>query len=143
MIRRVVVIMAASLLFAAATVAQQDVRELFERARLLDENNQNLREAIRLYGQVVEDAEGQRALAARAEFRIGILYERLGRSADAQRAFRTVISRYPDQTEVAQRARLKIVDRNDHRDQIPFIRKTGPSADASYVETFTLADSTN
>lgn len=87
---------------------QQGARDLFERARMLDESNQNLSEAIKLYGQVVSQSNEQRALAARAQFRIGVLYERLGRKAEAQRAFQVVVNNYADQTDVAQRARMKL-----------------------------------
>jgi tetratricopeptide repeat protein len=75
---------------------------------MLDESNQNLTEAINLYGQVVSQASEQRALAARAQFRIGVLYARLGRKVEAQRAFQTVANQYADQTDVAERARAKV-----------------------------------
>jgi Tol biopolymer transport system component len=94
-------------LFAITVFAQQNTREIFERARMLDESNQNLSEAIKLYGQVVSQSNEQRALAARAQYRIGVLYERMGRKAEAQRAFQTVVRQYGDQPE-AGRARAKI-----------------------------------
>ena len=117
LLRTVATIIIATLL-AASTFAQQNPRELFERARMLDESNQNLAEAIKLYGQVVSQANEQRALAARAQLRIGMLYERLGRKADAQRAFRTVVNQYSDQTEVAQRARAKLPAANTGKSKI-------------------------
>ena len=89
-------------------MAQQNAREVFERARMLDESNQNLSEAIKLYGEVVNHASGERVLAARAQFRIGILYERLGRKAEALRAFQVVANQYSDQSDLAQRARAKL-----------------------------------
>ena len=96
------------LLISLPASAQQNARETFERARMLDESNQNLSEAIKLYGEVVNHASGERILAARAQFRIGILYERLGRKAEAQRAFQVVANQYSDQSELAQRARAKL-----------------------------------
>src|SRR3989442_15620122 len=90
--RTVATITITTLLFGASTFAQQNPRELFERARMLDESNQNLGEAIKLYSQVVSQANEQRALAARAQLRIGILYERLGRKAEAQKAFQSVVA---------------------------------------------------
>src|SRR2546425_6877600 len=106
-LRTIVIITIATLLFAASTFAQQNPRELFERARMLDESNQNLSEAIKLYSQVVSQSNEQRALAARAQYRIGVLYERLGRKAEAQRAFQAVVRQYADQPE-ASRARAKL-----------------------------------
>ena len=108
-LRTIAISAAATLLFAGSTFGQQNPREVFERARMLDESNQNLTEAIKLYGQVVSQANEQRALAARAQFRIGILYERLGRKAEAQRAFQTVVNQYADQSESVRRAQAKIV----------------------------------
>ncbi len=107
-LRTIATITIATLLVAGSTFAQQNPREIFERARMLDESNQNLTEAIKLYSQVVSQSNEQRALAARAQYRIGVLYERLGRKADAQRAFQVVVNQYADQSELAQRARAKL-----------------------------------
>jgi tetratricopeptide (TPR) repeat protein len=95
-------------LFVTTAFPQQNTRQIFERARMLDESNQNLVEAIKLYSQVVSQSNEQRALAARAQYRMGVLYERLGRKADAQRAFQTVVKQYGDQSDVAGRARSKL-----------------------------------
>ena len=46
--------------------SEQSLRQLFERARLLEETNQNLAQAIKLYEEVVSRAKEQRALAAKA-----------------------------------------------------------------------------
>jgi len=97
-----------TMLGAVPALGQQNARETFERARMLDESNQNLSEAIKLYGEVVNHASGERILAARAQFRIGILYERLGRKAEAQRAFQVLVNQYADQSDLAQRARAKL-----------------------------------
>lgn len=96
------------LLCAAAPASDPDVRELFEKARIMAANNQDLAEAIRLFGQVVSLARTQRALAAQAQFQQGILYERLGRKAEATRAFRALISDFLDQSGVVELARAKL-----------------------------------
>ena len=96
------------LLLSVLLVAQQSPRELFERARLLEDSSQNLAEAISLYGQVVDQASAERALAATAQLRLGLLYERLGRTTDAQRAFEAVVSDYADQRDLAQQAQVRI-----------------------------------
>ena len=92
----------------ALTAADPDARELFERARMLEEKNQNLAEAIRLFGQVVSHAATERALAARAQYEQGVLYERLGKRAEAQRAFRAVLRDFADQRAAVTLARLKV-----------------------------------
>jgi len=96
------------LLVAFTVLAEQSLRQLFERARLLEEKNQNLEEAIQLYGQVVSQAKDQRALAARAQLQIGLLHERLGHKAEAQRAFQAVLSDFVDQTDVVRQAQARL-----------------------------------
>jgi Tol biopolymer transport system component len=88
--------------------ADPDIREIFERARVLVARNENLAEAIRLYGQVVTLARTQHALAARAQYEQGLLYRRLGKEAEAERAFRTVLREFPDQKTVAALARARL-----------------------------------
>ncbi len=107
---RVHIIVALVFVSIALTVfaQSQNPRQLFERARMLDESNQNLPEAIKLYSQVVKQAQEQRALAARAQLRVGLLYERLGRKAEAQRAFQAVVNQYADQAEIARQAQAKL-----------------------------------
>jgi Tol biopolymer transport system component len=96
------------LLVAFTALAEQSLRQVFERARLLEEKNQNLNEAIQLYGQVVSQAKDQRALAARAQLQIGLLHERLGHKAEAQRAFQAVLSDFADQTDVVRQAQARL-----------------------------------
>ena len=140
---RIVIGLSASiLLLVVCASAQQGPREIFERARLLDESNQNL-VAIKFYNQVVSQAKDHRQLAARAQYRIGVLYERLNRKADAQRAFKAVVSQFPDQTVWSHRAQAKIitVSANAKKADNTVIKQTGASADGWYKATFTaLAD---
>src|SRR5690349_13427335 len=82
---------------ALSAWGEESVRQLYERARLLQERNRNLDQAIRIYSRVVERARDDRALAARAQFEQGILYLRLGREEEARQAFRKVITEFPDQ----------------------------------------------
>lgn len=91
----------------AAPAAQPGPRELFERARMLEESNSKLPEAIVLYTQVAAQS-ADRPLAAAAQLRIGLVHERLGQKADAQRAFRAVMERHPDQRELVRQARAKL-----------------------------------
>ena len=90
-----------------AAWAQKDPRELYERARMLDENNQDLAEAIKVYGQVAELAKDQPALAAKALLQMGQCHERLGQ-AEAVKAYQRVIDRYPQQLEEVKIARERL-----------------------------------
>jgi len=96
------------LLIATFTLAGPSLRQMFERARLLEEKNQNLEEAIQLYGQVASQAKEQRALGVRAQLQVGLLYERLGRKTEALRAWHVVLADYPDQDEAVRQARVRI-----------------------------------
>ena len=99
-----------ALLLAAAVLSasgQQSPRELYERARLLDEGGQNLAEVIRLYGQVADLAKDQPALAARALVQMGRCQERLGQ-AEARKAYQRVIDEYPGQQEEVAIARERL-----------------------------------
>ncbi len=96
------------LLVAFTVLAEQSLRQMFERARMLEEKNQNLDQAIQLYGQVAREAKEQRALGAKAQLQVGLLYERLGRKAEALRAWHVVLADYPDQDEVFRQARARI-----------------------------------
>ena len=96
------------LCWACVMAADPRARDLFERARMLADENQNFGEAIRLFGQVVQLARAEQELAAQARYRQGILYERLGRKSDAERAFESVIREFPAQTKVVAMARSRL-----------------------------------
>jgi len=91
----------------ATASAQQGPRALFERARILEETNQKLTEAIKLYGDVVSQAKGDRALAANALLRIGACYEKLG-NAEARKAYERLVREFADQAESATTARTRL-----------------------------------
>jgi Tol biopolymer transport system component len=104
MFSRVLLILPLLLITASAQPAP---RALFERARMLEESNNKLTDAIRLYTQVAAQS-ADRQLAAAAQLRIGLLHERLGQKAEAQRAFQAVVERHADQLDVVRQARAKL-----------------------------------
>jgi Tol biopolymer transport system component len=97
-------------LLAAQGAPRQSPRDLFERARLIEESNQNLTQAIALYTQAAAEAatSNQRDLAATAQLRVGLLHERLGQKAEAERAFKMVVTQYSDQAGTASMARARL-----------------------------------
>lgn len=120
-------------------IAQQPPRELFQRAQMLDDSNQHLTEAINLYAQFVAQAKGQRALAAKAQYRIGVLYDQMGHKADAQRAFKIVVSQFADQTEWARRAQTRIAAAgpSNKADPISVVKADTSPPNRQYLATFT------
>ncbi|HSE17262.1 MAG TPA: tetratricopeptide repeat protein [Pyrinomonadaceae bacterium] len=131
-----VMIIAAVLLVTASTFAQQASRDLYQRARMLEETGQTA-EAIKVYGQVVSEATkaGNRALAAKAQFRIGVLHKRRGRIAESQRAFQTVVGQFADQPEVARRAQAKLAatEIGGKVKPVLIVKRSGPSPDGQFL----------
>jgi hypothetical protein len=86
--------------------AQQTPRQLFERARLLEENARTLNQAVALYEQVVAQTKNDRALAAAAQLRIGLVKERQGKP-EAGTVFANITRDYKDQPSIVTTARAR------------------------------------
>jgi Tol biopolymer transport system component len=113
--------LAGVILFAALTAAVhagESAREIFERARLLEENARTLDRAVVLYEKVVTEAKGDRALAGAAELQIAIVKERQGKP-EARAAFAKVAKDYADQPEIAARARARLAGSGAARHAAP------------------------
>ena len=63
--------------------------------------------AIETYKKLLAGYPDNRPLAAKAQFRIGVCYEKLGWK-EAEKAFQKVVDNYPDQTEAVKQAREKL-----------------------------------
>lgn len=133
-------ILIAALVLAVAAPPPADLRHLFERARLLDETNRELDEAIRLYRAVADGAAGDRELAARALHRLGLVYERRGRQAEAQRAFSELVTRYADSGALARKAAAKLAEAKKTRS---LFTRGGRAPDDGVVESFTFPEGGN
>src|SRR5260370_42182184 len=97
------------LTLGAGTALAQSGYDLFQKALVKERAVGDVEEALRLYQRIVKEFGSNHALAAKAELRMGLLYDRLGRKADAQRAYQAVVSQYSDQTNEARQARANIV----------------------------------
>src|SRR5512132_1472257 len=107
-VRRLGALTAMVVVAAAAVVAGgQNPRELFERAKLLEENPRNLARAVQLYQQVTEQAKSDRALAAAAQLRIAMAKERQGKP-DTRAAYAAILRDYKDQTATVNIARARL-----------------------------------
>ncbi|MDH5386318.1 MAG: tetratricopeptide repeat protein, partial [Candidatus Aminicenantes bacterium] len=87
----------------------QSGEDLFQKALRLERNEGKLVEAIEIYTQVVTEGKNE-SLAAQAQLRIGLCYEKLGqkRTKQAQDAFQKVINNFPGQTEAVKIAQEKL-----------------------------------
>ena len=83
--------------------------DLFQKALRLERNEGKLMEAIELYQKVVAE-KGSENLAAQAQLRIGMCYEKLGSNKIklAQAAFQKVVDNYPMRPEEVKIAREKL-----------------------------------
>jgi Tol biopolymer transport system component len=109
--KKTFVITAAFLLLSSilGSFAVQTGTDQFQKALAKERGEGNLEEAIALYQKVINETKDE-ALAAQAQLRIGICYERLGRAkaALAQAAFQKVLDQYPSQTEAVKFARTRL-----------------------------------
>src|SRR6266849_3686255 len=112
------------LALGAGTSLAQSGYDLFQKALVKERAVGDVEEALRLYQRIVKEFIGNHALAAKAELRMGLLYDRLGRKADAQRAYQAVVNQYADQTNEARQARAKIVTEATPRRNINANAKT-------------------
>ncbi len=102
------VVIAGAAATLAATVRQAEDPAVMLRAAVeKEEVDGDLQGAIALYKQIVERHSGQTAVAAKAQLRIGICYEKLG-NAEAVKAYEAVLSRFPKEAEVVAEARGRL-----------------------------------
>jgi Tol biopolymer transport system component len=96
--------------FALGSLALQNSHDQFQKALAKERGEGNLEEAIALYQKVIDETKDE-ALAAQAQLRIGICYEKLGREKAklAQEAFQKVVDRYPAQADTVKMAMEKLV----------------------------------
>lgn len=86
--------------------ALQNGYDLFQKALAKERGEGNLEEAISLYRKVIAETKDE-SLAAKAQLRIGICYEKLGMK-EAQKAYQKVIDNYPSQKETVKVAKEKL-----------------------------------
>ena len=108
--KRILMLATVILLLAlgAGTTLAQSGYDLFQKALVKERAVGDVEEALRLYQRIVKEFGGNHALAAKAQLRMGLLYDRLGRKADAQRAYQAVVNQYADQTNEARQARAEL-----------------------------------
>ncbi len=95
--------------FSFGNFAVQNGYDLFQKALAKERGEGNLEEAITLYQKVIDETKDE-SLAAKAQLRIGICYEKLGQEKTklAQDAFQKVLENYPKQVEEVKVAREKL-----------------------------------
>jgi Tol biopolymer transport system component len=102
----------AAILGASAAIAgiarqAEDPGVLLRAAIEKEEVDGDLQGAIALYKQIVAKYSDQSAVAAKAQLRIGMCYEKLG-NVEAVKAYEAVLSRFPKEAEAVAEARVRL-----------------------------------
>ncbi len=98
-------IFVACVMVLASTAIAQPASDLLEKAIYTEETVGDLDAAIGIYQQILNDAEANRKLAASAQYRLAMCYQKKGLDTESAEAFEKLIENYPDQTELIAEAR--------------------------------------
>ena len=114
---RVIAVLLSSALLTASGLLASSVEETYQAALMQEKGEGDLKEAMRLYQQVIEaheKGEGDASIAARAQLRLGVCQEKMG-LAQARQTYEAVRDQYPDQSQAREEAtqRLKSVHRRE------------------------------
>jgi Tol biopolymer transport system component len=101
------IIIAAGLLLSSFDSLSQTAKELLPKALQLEQVKGELEEAIEVYQKIVKDFSDNRPIAAKAQFHIGLCYEKLGMK-QAQQAYKSVIINYGDQKDIVTTAQERL-----------------------------------
>ncbi len=104
-------IFVAFVMVLASTAIAQPASELLEKAIFAEQTVGDLDEAIGIYKQILDDAQANRALAARAQYRLASCYLKKGQDTEATEAFEKLIENYPDQEKLIAQARQEMPGR--------------------------------
>ncbi|TSA34893.1 MAG: hypothetical protein D4R64_10960 [Porphyromonadaceae bacterium] len=85
----------------------QTPEQIYQKGLMKEEGEGNLQDAIDLFIQIADNSSADRSLQAKAQFHIGLCYEKLGLK-EAQKAYQKVVDKYPEQTEAVKLANEKL-----------------------------------
>ena len=89
-----------SLLATAPIAAAASPSELLEQGIYSEETKGDVDAAMKLYQQVVAESKAGQAVAAQAQYRLGMCYHKKKNYAEATAAFEKVVRDYPDQRDL-------------------------------------------
>jgi outer membrane lipoprotein-sorting protein len=95
------------LLTASSPVLAENASALYQEGLMKETGEGDLDAAIELYREIVSKHADTTEVAARAQLRIGMCYEKLGRE-QATEAYQKVIERFPGEAEIVQQARERL-----------------------------------
>ena len=95
-------------LAVTATVQAESVSMLLEKGIYTEETVGDLDAAIKIYEQIVDEAQASRSYVAQAHYRLGMCYLKKGKNEEATAAFQRLIDQFPKQTELVAQARARL-----------------------------------
>jgi len=100
------------LVIAAFASAETDtpVSVLLQEALYAEQIEGDLDGAIKIYEQVITKAEKYNELAAQASYRMGLCFLKKGEEEKAAAQFEAVVTKYPDQEKLAEKAREQLAE---------------------------------
>src|ERR1017187_8087826 len=99
-----------SLLTTAQMAAAASPSELLEQGIYSEETKGDVDAALKLYQQVVTEAKAGQAVAAQAQYRMGICYYKKKNYSEANAAFEKLLKDYPDQKDLIALANKYLAD---------------------------------
>ena len=99
-----------SILGTAHLAAAASPSELLEQGIYSEETKGDVDAALKLYQQVVTEAKAGQAVAAQAQYRVGVCYYKKKNYAQANAAFEKVLKDYPDQKDLIALANKYLAD---------------------------------
>ena len=100
----------ASVLGTAQLAAAASPSELLEQGIYSEETKGDVDAALKLYQQVVTEAKAGQAVAAQAQYRVGVCYYKKKNYAEAHAAFEKLLKDYPDQKDLIALANKYLAD---------------------------------
>jgi hypothetical protein len=111
-----------------ASAAQASTAELLEKGIFTEETVGDLKTAIEIYSQVVDEVAGERPHAARALYRMGLCYAKVGDAEKSKSTFERLIADYSDQADLVSLARKELVEEGPTFDLLPVPWQDGEEA---------------
>ncbi|MFO1475271.1 MAG: sugar-binding protein [Verrucomicrobiota bacterium] len=103
-------LVAASLVLTPALLRAASPGDTLQRGLYAEEVEGNVEAAIKAYGQVIQNSSAPPNLVAQALYRQGLCYMKLKDEASARAAFEKLVTEYPGQTEIVDKARPMLDD---------------------------------
>lgn len=102
---RIVATLAIALLLALGATAAESLSLLLQKGIYAEETERNLDAAIRIYEQITAEGAANRALAAQAQYRLAVCYQKKGNNEQAIAALNDLLKQIPADAALAPKAR--------------------------------------